>query len=173
MYVARHPVLRSLILLFATTTAVTSAVAAAMTFRIVRDLGESPGAFGLTLTGLGVGTLLGSWFATRLGPGTNVARVLAGAIVVMGLPLLAAAAIPSLPAIVVLSGLSGAGGGGARRPLRERACRELARGARGPDREHRPGDDARAVTDRLPRRRPPDRQGGRHGDARHPRRPGV
>jgi MFS family permease len=109
VYVARHPVLRSLILLFATTTAVTSAVGAAMTFRIVRDLGESPTAFGLTLTGLGAGTLLGSWFATRLGPGTNVARVLAGAIVVMGLPLVAAAVIPSLPAIVVLSGLSGAG----------------------------------------------------------------
>jgi MFS family permease len=109
VYVARHPILRSLILLFATTTAVLSAVGAAMTFRIVRDLGQSPGAFGLTLTGLGVGTLVGSWFATRLGPSTNVARVLAGAIVVMGLPLVAAAAIPSLAAIVVLGGLSGAG----------------------------------------------------------------
>jgi MFS family permease len=109
VFVARHPVLRSLILLFATTTAVLSPVGAAMTFRIVRDLGQSPGAFGLTLTGLGVGTVVGSWFGTRLGPGTNVARVLAGAIVAMGLPLVAAAGIPSLPAIVAFTGLSGAG----------------------------------------------------------------
>jgi MFS transporter, ENTS family, enterobactin (siderophore) exporter len=109
VYVARHPILRNLVLLFATTTTVLSAVGAAMTFRIVRDLGESPGAFGLTLTGLGVGTLVGSLYATRLGPGTNVARVLVVAVIVMGAPLAAAAAIPSLPAIVVLTALSGAG----------------------------------------------------------------
>src|SRR4029077_1933955 len=109
VYVARHPVLRSVILLFATTSAVLAPVAAAMTFRIVRDLGQSPAAFGLALTGLGVGTLLGALFATRLGHGTNVARVLVVAGLVMGGPMIAAAAIGSVPAIVGLTALSGAG----------------------------------------------------------------
>ena len=108
-YVARHPVLRTVILLFATTSAVLAPVGAAMTFRIVRDLGQSPAAFGLTLTGLGAGTLLGALFASRLGHGTNVARVLVIAVLFMGVPLIAASAIGSLPAIVALTGLSGAG----------------------------------------------------------------
>ena len=108
-YVARHPVLRSVILLFATTSAVLAPIAAAMTFRIVRDLGQSPAAFGVTLTGLGVGTLFGSLFATRLGHQTNVARVLVLAVLVMGVPLIAASVIDSLPAIVALTALSGAG----------------------------------------------------------------
>ena len=109
VYVARHPVLRTVILLFAMTSSVLAPVGAAMTFRIVRDLGQSPAAFGLALTGLGVGTLVGSLFATRLGHGTDVARVLLVALLVMGAPLIAAAAIGSLPAIVALTGLSGAG----------------------------------------------------------------
>src|SRR5690242_16090551 len=109
VYVARNPVLRTVILLFASTSAVLTPVAAAMTFRIVRDLGQSPAAFGLTLTGLGVGTMLGALYASRLGPGTNVARVALVAVVVMGVPLIAAAAVPSLPAIVFLTALSGAG----------------------------------------------------------------
>jgi MFS family permease len=109
VFVARHPVLRTVILLFATTSTILTPVAAAMTFRIVRDLGQSPAAFGLTLTGLGVGTMLGALYASRLGPGTNVARVALVAVVVMGVPLVAAAVIPSLPAIVALTALSGAG----------------------------------------------------------------
>ena len=98
-----------MILLFATTTAVLTPVAAAMTFRIVRDLGQSPAAFGLTLTGLGVGTMIGALFASRLDQGTNVARVMVIAVLVMGGPLIVAAAIPSLLAIIVMTGLSGAG----------------------------------------------------------------
>ena len=109
VYVARHPVLRTVILLFATTSAVLAPVGAAMTFRIVRDLGQSPAAFGLALTGLGVGTLVGSLYATRLGLGTNVARVLVLALLLMGGPLIAAAAIGSLPVLVAMTALSGAG----------------------------------------------------------------
>ncbi len=109
VYVARHPVLRTVIFLFATTSAVLAPIGAAMTFRIVRDLGQSPAAFGLTLTGLGVGTLLGSVFATRLGHTTNVGRVLVAAVLVIGAPLIAAATLGSVPIIVVLSALSGAG----------------------------------------------------------------
>jgi MFS family permease len=109
VYVARNPVLRTVILLFATTSTVLAPVAAAMTFRIVRDLGQSPAAFGLTLTGLGVGTMVGALWATRLGHGANVRRVALLAVFLMGVPLIAAAAIPSLPAIVALTALSGAG----------------------------------------------------------------
>jgi MFS transporter, ENTS family, enterobactin (siderophore) exporter len=109
VYVARHPVLRAVILLFATTSAILTPIGAAMTFRIVRDLGESPAAFGITLTGLGVGTMVGAVLASRLGEQSQVWRVLVLAVLAMGLPLIAAAAIPSLPAIVVLSGLSGVG----------------------------------------------------------------
>src|SRR5215212_8979845 len=109
VYVARHPLLRAVILLFASTSAVLTPVAAALTFRIVRDLDQSPAAFGLTLTGLGVGTMVGALWATRLGHAANVRRVALLAVFLMGLPLVAAAAIPSLPAIVALTGLSGAG----------------------------------------------------------------
>jgi MFS family permease len=109
VYVARHRVLRTVILLFATTEAVLISVGAAMTFRIVRDLGQSPGAFGLALTGFGVGTLAGSIFATRLGPGTNVARVLLLALLLIGASTMAIAAIDPLPLIVAVTALSGAG----------------------------------------------------------------
>ena len=109
VYVARHPVLRTVILLFATTNAVLAPVGAALTFRIVRDLGQDPAAFGLALTGLGVGTLVGSLFATRLGHGTNVARVLVVAVFVMGSSLVATAAIGSLVAIVALTVVFGIG----------------------------------------------------------------
>jgi MFS family permease len=109
VFVARHPVLRTMILLFATTSAVLMPVGAAMTFRIVRDLGQSPGAFGLTLTGLGVGTLIGSLFATRLGPGTNVARVLVLTTLLMGGSLIGAAAVGWLPGLIAVAALSGAG----------------------------------------------------------------
>jgi len=61
------------------------------------------------LSGLGVGTLVGSLFATRLGLGTNVARVLVLALLVMGGALIAAAAVGSLPVLVAMTALSGAG----------------------------------------------------------------
>jgi MFS family permease len=109
VFVIRHPVLRTVILLFAIASAMLISVGAAMTFRMVRDLGQSPAIFGLTLTGFGVGTLIGSLFATRLGLGTNVGRMLVFALLVMGGSMIAMAAIDSLAVIVALAGLSGAG----------------------------------------------------------------
>ena len=109
VFVARHPVLRTVILLFATANAILIPIATAMTFRIVRDLGQSPAAFGLTLTGLGVGTMVGAALASRLDRDSNVARVLVAAVFMMGLPIIGAAAIPSVPAIVLLTALGGAG----------------------------------------------------------------
>ncbi len=109
VYVVRHPVLRSVILLFAMTSALITPIGAAMTFRIVRDLGQSPAAFGLTLTGLGVGAVLGSALVSRLGPSTNVARFFIGTVVLTGVPLILVAFVDSLPVIVLLTGISGIG----------------------------------------------------------------
>ena len=109
VYVARHPVLRTVILLFAMTSSVLIPVGAALTFRIVRDLGESPAVFGLALTGAGVGTLVGAVLASRLGPATNVARVLVLSVLVMGGALIATAAIASIPGIIVFTAVSGVG----------------------------------------------------------------
>jgi MFS family permease len=108
-FVAGSPVLRTVILLFASTSAVLAPIGAAMTFRVVHDLGLAPAAFGLTLSGLGVGTLAGSVLATRLGHGSNIARVMVLAVLVMGAPLIAIAAFDSLPVIVALTALTGAG----------------------------------------------------------------
>jgi MFS family permease len=108
-YVVHHPVLRTVVLLFAATSAVLMPVGAALTFRIVRDLGQSPAAFGLALTGYGVGTLVGSLAATRLGPGTDVARAMVVAMLVIAAGLLAVAGTNSLPLLVALAVLAGAG----------------------------------------------------------------
>jgi predicted MFS family arabinose efflux permease len=109
VYIARNPVLRTAIALFALSATCLIPVTAAMTFRLVRDLGLGPGAFGLTLSGLGVGTLVGALTASRLGPSTNVARVLVGSVLLMGAPIAVSALVDSLPPIVLLSALSGAG----------------------------------------------------------------
>ncbi len=109
VYVARDPVLRAVVLLVASTSAFLMPVGAALTFRIVLDLGQDPAAFGLALTGFGVGTLIGALVATRLGPGTNVARALVLALLLMGSALVGVATIDPLPAIIGLSALSGAG----------------------------------------------------------------
>jgi MFS transporter, ENTS family, enterobactin (siderophore) exporter len=109
VYVVRNPALRSVILLFALSSAVLTPIGAAMTFRIVRDLGLSPAAFGLTLTGFGVGAVVGAAVVSRLGPNTNVARFLIGTLVVTGLPLILTGFADSLPVIVVLAAISGVG----------------------------------------------------------------
>jgi MFS family permease len=111
-YVVNHPVLRTVILVFATASAGLSSISAAMTFRLVRDLGESPAAFGFTLTGLGVGTLIGALAAARLGQGSDVRRVMVACVFLMGAPIALMAATPSVPAIVALTAIAGAGEGG-------------------------------------------------------------
>ena len=108
-FVFGHPILRTMVLFFATTSAALAPVGAALTFRIVRDLGMSPGAFGVTLSGFGIGTLVGSLFAARLGKGTNVAAVMLTAIAFMGLPLIGAAIVTTLPLQVLMAAISGAG----------------------------------------------------------------
>lgn len=109
VFVVRHPILRALILTFATSSAVLVPIGAAMTFRVVRDLGQPPAAFGLAVTAIGVGTIVGSIFAARLGPRTNVARVMLISVGMVGLANALAGLVPSLPAVVALNAVSGAG----------------------------------------------------------------
>lgn len=108
-YLAHHPILRSAVAVFALGNAVLAPMTAALTFRVVRDLGQPAAAFGLVLTAYGVGTLLGSLGATRLRPHTNVALVLVVAFGTMGIGLIGAAAVTLVPAIAVLFALAGAG----------------------------------------------------------------
>ena len=108
-FVLHDRVLRSVILLFSISGAAISPIGAAMTFRIVKDLGLSPGVFGITLTGFGVGTLVGSVLATRLGPDANVRRALLVAVLVTGLPLAGLALVDSIPGLFAMTAVSGAG----------------------------------------------------------------
>jgi MFS family permease len=108
-FVWNHPVLRTLIGLFAFVSAALAPVGAAMTFRVVRDLGEAPAAFGLTITAIGVGTIVGSLIAARLGPETNVARVMLVSVVVTGISTVLCGLIPSMAAVVALNAVTGAG----------------------------------------------------------------
>lgn len=109
VFVVRHPILRTLIGLFALVSAGLAPIGAAMTFRVVRDLGEAPAAFGLTITALGVGTIVGSVISARLGPTTSVARVMVLSTIVLGATTALCGVIPSMAAVVVLNGISGAG----------------------------------------------------------------
>ena len=164
VYVARHPVLRTSILMFAVTAPCSPPLGAALTFRIVRDLGQSPAAFGLALTGLGVGTLVGSLFASRLGHGTNVARVMVLAVLLMGWAFIAAAAIDSLAVIVAMTAVAGAGEAVLVVVyVSVRAANSPGR-ARRADREYRAGHVPRPDADRQPDRRHPHRLGEWHRD---------
>ena len=109
VFVARHPVLRSAILVFAAASAVLAPITAALTFRIVRDLGETPAALGIVLTGFGVGTLVGSLAATRIGHRTSVALVFVVALLAYGLALIGIAIVASIPGVVGLAALAGVG----------------------------------------------------------------
>ncbi|HEX5240136.1 MAG TPA: MFS transporter [Candidatus Limnocylindrales bacterium] len=108
-FVVHHPTLRSAVAVFALGNAVLAPMTAALTFRVIRDLGQPAAAFGLVLTVYGVGTLLGSLGATRLRPHTNVAVVLVLAFAAIGLGLIGAAAVSSLPIIAVLFAIAGMG----------------------------------------------------------------
>lgn len=107
-YIARHPLLRAAILLFALYSTVTTTMIAALAVRITRDLAQPESVFGLVLAGLGVGTLLGSIAATRFGHQTNVALVLLAGIFAMGGILVGVAIADSVPVIAGLAVLGGA-----------------------------------------------------------------
>lgn len=106
-YILGHQLLRAAILLFATYTAVTTTMVPALAVRITGDLAEPESVFGVVLAAMGIGTLVGSLSATRLGQRTKVALVLLSGIFAMGGVLVGIAIADAVPAIVGLAVLAG------------------------------------------------------------------
>ena len=107
-YVDGHSVLRPVILFIAGASALLAPLGPALTFRVVRDLGEGPAAVGLAITALGVGTIAGSLIAARIGPGARAGRVLLVTIVVSGATTIGIGLVPSMVAVIALNAVGGA-----------------------------------------------------------------
>jgi ENTS family enterobactin (siderophore) exporter len=99
-FILAHPILRSAILLWGLSSIVTAPIVAALAFRITRDLGESATILGIALTAYGVGTVLGSLAATRIGRRSSVAPVLLLGSFSTGIALIGVAAADSIPVLI-------------------------------------------------------------------------
>jgi ENTS family enterobactin (siderophore) exporter len=99
-FILGHPILRSAILLWGLSSIVTAPIVAALAFRITRDLGESPTILGIGLTAYGVGTVVGSLAATRIGRRSSVAPVLLLGSFSTGVMLIGIALVGSIPALL-------------------------------------------------------------------------
>jgi len=99
-FILGHPILRSAILLWGLSSIVTAPIVAALAFRITRDLGQSPTILGIVLTAYGIGTVVGSLAATRIGRRTSVAPVLLLGQFATGAMLLGVALAGAVPAVI-------------------------------------------------------------------------
>ncbi|HZC31824.1 MAG TPA: MFS transporter [Candidatus Bathyarchaeia archaeon] len=99
-FIVGHPILRSAILLWGSSSIVTAPIVAALAFRITRDLGQSPTILGIVLTAYGAGTVAGSLAATRIGRRTSVAPVLLLGQFTTGAMLLGVALAGAVPAVI-------------------------------------------------------------------------
>jgi MFS family permease len=106
-FIVHHPQLRAAILLWGISSIVTAPIVAALAFRVTRDLAESATILGLVLTAYGVGTVLGSLAATRLGRRTRVVAVLLGGEIATGCSLIGIAAFNPVPAVIGLAVVAG------------------------------------------------------------------
>jgi ENTS family enterobactin (siderophore) exporter len=107
VFIVHHPLLRSVILLWGSSSIISAPIVAALAFRITRDLHLEPTALGLVLTAYGVGTVTGSLAATRIGRRTSVALVLLGGEFATGATLFAVSLVDPEPAIIGLAVLAG------------------------------------------------------------------
>jgi predicted MFS family arabinose efflux permease len=107
VYIARHPVLRTAILLFSLLSAVVAPFIVALAVRITRDLGQPDSVFGLVVTSFGVGAVGGSLLIARLGRRTNVALALLGGMAVEGAALALVGLVESVPAMMGLAVVAG------------------------------------------------------------------
>jgi MFS family permease len=107
VHIARDPLLRVIILLFATFSAATAPVVAALAFHITQELGEPSAGLGAVLTAWGVGAVAGSLISGRVGRRTRVAPVVVGSLLIAGAALLGVALVPSVPTIGVFAALFG------------------------------------------------------------------
>jgi predicted MFS family arabinose efflux permease len=99
-FILRHPILRSAILLWGVSSIITAPIVAALAFRITRDMGLSPTILGIGLTAYGVGTVVGSLAATRIGRRTSVAPVLLLGQLSTGVMLIGIALAGNVPALI-------------------------------------------------------------------------
>jgi predicted MFS family arabinose efflux permease len=100
VFIVRHPILRSAILLWGVSSIILAPIVAALAFRITRDLGLEPSVLGLVLTAYGVGTVAGSLAAARMGRRSHVAAVLLAGIFTTGLALIGVATLGSVAALI-------------------------------------------------------------------------
>jgi ENTS family enterobactin (siderophore) exporter len=108
VHIAHDPLLRAAILVFATFSAAIASVVSGLAFRITHELGQPPTALGAVMTAWGVGAVVGSLAAGRVGRETPVARVLLGSLVVAAIALVGVALVESVAAMAVLAALFGA-----------------------------------------------------------------
>jgi MFS family permease len=106
-FILGHPILRSAILLWGLSSIITAPIVAALAFRITRDMALSPTILGIGLTAYGVGTVIGSLAATRIGRRTSVAPVLLLGELATGVMLIAIALVGSVPGLVACALVAG------------------------------------------------------------------
>jgi MFS family permease len=104
-YVARHPTLRAVIALWATTSVVTAGLTSGLIFYITIDRGLGTDVVGIVLSAFAIGSLGGSLVAARLAP-RSVGRVMLGGAAFIGLTLVLSVGTP-VPVIVVMALLAG------------------------------------------------------------------
>jgi MFS family permease len=103
VFIARHPVLRVVIGFWSVSTIFIAPMITALVFRVTRDLGQSAAILGLVVTAYGVGTIVGSLLATRLGHHSPAGAVLLAGELAMGAGLIGIGLAPSVPAVIVLA----------------------------------------------------------------------
>ena len=103
LFIARHPVLRVVIGFWSVSTIFIAPMITALVFRVTRDLGQSAAILGLVITAYGVGTIIGSLLAARLGHHSPAGAVMLAGELAMGAGLVGIALAPAVPAVLVLA----------------------------------------------------------------------
>lgn len=105
-FVARHPVLRSVILFWGLVSVGTSALVSALTFHVQIDRHLGPEVLGFILSAYGIGSLGGAVLATRIVGGLLGRKMLIGT-ALMGVTLLVIAPAPPIPVVLAASFAAG------------------------------------------------------------------
>lgn len=106
VFVAGHPVLRSVILFWGLVSVGTGALVSALTFHIQIDRHLGPEVIGFVLSAYGIGSLAGAVLAARLVGGILGRKMLLGTSL-MGLTLLVVAAAPPIPVVLAAAFTAG------------------------------------------------------------------
>ncbi|HEU4671782.1 MAG TPA: MFS transporter, partial [Candidatus Limnocylindrales bacterium] len=109
VHIVHDPLLRAAILVFATFSAAIASVVSSLAFRITHELGQPPTALGAVMTAWGVGAVVGSLAAGRVGRDTRIAPVLLGSLATAAVALVGIGLVESVGAMAALAALFGAG----------------------------------------------------------------